>query len=125
MEINRRKPGLSCQGQIGNFLDQYLVAESLLRQVITYYAKDTGAKVSEKLRTEQIIAALIHFDISVAKNDIIDTFQGGTGKRGIKSARQLRNGYLHDLDPEDRNEIESKATLISTLISRVLSPILH
>lgn len=125
LEIHQRNPEFSCQGQIGAFLDQYLVAESLLRQLIAYYSTDTGVQMSKNLLTAQIAAALSHFAISVEKNDIIDAFQGGPGKRGIKSARQLRNGYLHDLDPADKKEIEGKAEMISAMISRVLSPVLH
>jgi hypothetical protein len=124
VEIAGRKAGFSCQGEIGEFIDNYLVAESLLRRLISYYASDTGRKPSENLQTIQIEAALNHFKVSVNQADVIDSFQGGPGKRGFKSARQLRNGYLHDLNPDDRAELLSKWSLVKQVLSRVVSPLL-
>lgn len=124
VEIAARRPGFSCQGQIGDFLDDYLVAESLLRRLISYYVTDTAHKAAEYLNTVQIEAAMNHFNIATNQSDVIDAFQGGTGKRGFKSARQLRNGFLHDLNPDDRDEVLSKFSQIKDLISRVVSPLL-
>lgn len=123
-EIANRRPGFSCQGKLGHFLDDYLVAESLLRRLISYYAADTTRKASENLQTIQITAAMSHFNMAVRQSDVIDAFQGGPGKRGFKSARQLRNGYLHDLNPDDREEIISKLTKIKALLSGIVSPLL-
>ncbi len=123
-DIVNRRPGFSCQGQLGEFLDDYLVAESLLRRLIIYYASDTGRKVSEKLQTVQIVAAMSHFNLAFHRSDVTDAFEGGPGKRGFKSARQLRNGFLHDLSPEDKEEIIDKFSLVREVIGRVISPLL-
>jgi hypothetical protein len=32
----------------------------------------------------------------------------GEGKRGAKTCRQLRNGYLHSLSKKDKEEINSR-----------------
>lgn len=124
LEISDRRPGFSCQGKIGDFLDDYLVAESILRRLINYYTTDTNRNASGNLQTAQINAAINHFKITIKPSDITDAFQGGTGKRGFKSARQLRNGFLHDLNPDDQKEIVSKSENIKTLLNRIISPLL-
>ena len=122
--IAARRPGFSCQGELGEFLDDYLVAESLLRRLISYYAEDKSRATSETIKTPQITAAFRHFDLVVEDTDVVGAFQGGAGKRGVKSARQLRNGFLHDLSPEDRGEIVANFTSLKASIARVISPIL-
>jgi len=124
IEIADRRPGFSCQGKIGDFLDDYLVAESILRRLISYYTTDTNRNLSKNLQTTQIEAAINYFKLSVNPSDIKVVFQGGSGKRGFKSARQLRNGFLHDLNPEDREEIIFKSANIKILLNRIISPLL-
>ena len=124
LQVAMRRPGFSCQGPLGEFLDDYLVAESLLRRLISYYAKDTSRTESEKLETRQINAALKHFNLNITASDVDEAFKGGPGKRGFKSARQLRNGFLHDLNPEDRNEVVAKFSQIKEQVSRVVQPVL-
>jgi len=95
-----------------------------MRRLISYYATDTTRKAAENLQTAQIAAAMNHFNLTAKKSDVIDSFQGGPGKRGFKSARQLRNGFLHDLNPDDREEILSKLSMVKQLLSRIVSPLL-
>jgi hypothetical protein len=123
LEIAARKPGFSCQGQIGRFLDEYLVAEVLLRQLIEYYATDLSRHASKILLTQQINAALAHFGFVVAQSTVTDAFQGGDGLKGFKSGRQLRNGFLHNLSPEDNAEIQSKAEDLNRLVRSIITPI--
>ncbi|MGS0756072.1 hypothetical protein ACVBEH_16330, partial [Roseateles sp. GG27B] len=51
---------------MGDFLDNYLVAESILRRLIIYYAADTSRKESDSLQTVQINASLKHFSLTVS-----------------------------------------------------------
>jgi hypothetical protein len=114
--INRRNKGLnsifakqigfSCQGVVGQFIELYLQCDVFATKIQHFYQTDNGLK-KRSLNTVSLTKALehfnLHFDISFVKK----LFQGGTGKRGCKSAKQLRNGYLHELSEADENEIIS------------------
>lgn len=109
-------PGFSCQGIVGEFIGTYIQSEVFAKKLQTYYRTDTGKSGKEDLNLGTLKAAIKHFKISVSETDISELFRGGAGKRGNKSARQLRNGYLHALSLEDKNEIEERANkLISKL----------
>lgn len=57
----------------------------------------------------QIGPALKHFGITCEERNIKPAFSGDQkAKRGMKSARVLRNSYLHSLSKPDRSEIESR-----------------
>jgi len=79
------------------------------RKLQKYYRTDTKKSGKDELQVNTLKAALKHFNIDIPENDITDLFSGGPGKRGSKSARQLRNGYLHALTSEDKIEIEAKS----------------
>jgi hypothetical protein len=109
IEINQRSPGLLCQGDLGAFLDRYFVAEVVARKVTAFYQDDTKKQCSDKVQIQQLGAAILHFGIIFPESDLRTLFLGGEGLRGNKSARQLRNGYVHSLSVEDRSEIERTA----------------
>lgn len=103
-------PQFSCQGEIGTFIGLYLQSEVSAKKLQQYYRKDVNKKVGKKdLNITALEAAIKHFKLNVDVNDLPTLFKGGTGKKNKKSARQLRNGYLHTLSPSDRTEILSKA----------------
>ena len=114
LEIATRSPGLGCQGLLGQFLDHYLVAESLATKLQYYYQVDTGQKSTDKIHVNQLIAAQRHFSLQFEDLRTKEIFLSGPGNGGCKSCRQLRNGYVHSLSVSDREEIEdrSKSLLI-------------
>lgn len=120
IEITQRSPGFLCQGDLGAFLDRYFVAEVLARKVMSFYQDDTKKSGSDKIQVQQLSAAIRYFGIIFPESDIRTLFLGGEGLRGNKSARQLRNGYVHSLSAEDRVEIERMAPLLNDMLNRFI-----
>lgn len=89
----------------------YLQSDLFATRLQHYYQTDMGYKKT-KLNTASLNGALQHFGMHASAEIVLMLFQGGEGKRGNKSAKQLRNGYLHQLSEADRNEIISKAPLL-------------
>jgi hypothetical protein len=114
-------PGFSCQGQVGMFIGLYLQSEVFARKLQSYYRTDTGKNDDGKLNISVLKAAVRHFKLSFKEEFIDQVFTGGTGTRGGKSARQLRNGYLHSLSTEDKNEITQNEKRLSVRLSEFLS----
>jgi hypothetical protein len=114
--INRRNKGLdsivtkeigfSCQGVVGQFIELYLQCDVFATKIQHFYQTDKGLK-KRSLNTLSLSKALDHFNLHFDQSFVIRLFQGGSGKRGGKSAKQLRNGYLHELSEADKNEIIS------------------
>jgi hypothetical protein len=117
LDLISRMPGLTCQGKLGAFLDAYFVAEALARKLQSFYQTDTGKPTSDDLQITQLNAALRHFSVDYSPDDVREIFLGGKGNSGVKSARQLRNGYVHSLNDDDRAEIEENSRKITTLIN--------
>ena len=97
-------PGFSCQGKVGEFIGFYLRCEVFATKLQHYYQTDKQPQKS-KLNTQSLTKALEHFNLYFKSESLLYVFKGGSGKRGSKSARQLRNGYLHELSSADKNEI--------------------
>lgn len=123
IEITQRSPGFLCQGDLGAFLDRYFVAEVLARKVMSFYQDDTMKPGSDKIQVQQLSAAIGYFGIIFQESDIRTLFLGGKGLRGSKSARQLRNGYVHSLSAEDRVEIERMTPLLKDMLNRFIKSI--
>lgn len=121
IEITQRSPGLLCQGDLGAFLDRYFVAEVMARKVTAFYQDDTNKQSSDKIQVQQLGAAFRHFGIIFPESDVRTLFLGGEGLRGTKSARQLRNGYVHSLSVEDRAEIERMTPVLKHLLNGFIS----
>jgi hypothetical protein len=64
--------------------------------------------------------ALEHFGLPLDQDILLSIFKGAEGKRGSKSARQLRNGYLHQLSEPDKLEIIDKHSLLVKEMKRFL-----
>jgi len=106
-ELFKLSPSFSCQGEIGQFVDKYILCEVIAKRIQHYYKVDTN-KGHASLHILTLKASLNHFKIKFNEVKINDVFKGGEGKKGIKSARQLRNGYLHSLNENDKAEIEQR-----------------
>jgi len=122
-EITQRLPGFSCQGVLGAFLDHYFVAEVLARKIMSFYQEDTNKSCLDKIQVQQLSAAIKYFKVSFPELDTRVLFLGGEGLRGNKSARQLRNGYVHSLSAEDRVEIERMAPQFNEMLNRFIKSI--
>lgn len=115
-EIFKRKAGFTCQGIIGSFIDDYLLCEVLAKKLQSYYRTETGKRGKDELRIDVLKAAIKHFDLRYEEEQLKLVFQGGGGKSGQKSARQLRNGYIHELNQSDKAEIEARHTELMAAI---------
>ncbi|MCP5343643.1 MAG: hypothetical protein H7A05_03400 [Pseudomonadales bacterium] len=114
-------PGFSCQGKVGAFIGVYIQAEVFASKLQTYYCKDKKKTISKNLNITTLSAALLHFSIEFNEDDVRFIFLGGAGEKGKKSARQLRNGYLHALSQQDKNEIVEKYDALYMAINKFLS----
>ena len=111
--------GFSCQGKVGDFIAIYLKCELFATRIQHYYQTDQQHKKTN-LKTDYLSKALVHFGLYLEKITLLLIFQGGSGKRGNKSARQLRNGYLHQLSDADRTEIINKHSILKKEMNRFL-----
>lgn len=119
--IAAKRIGFGCQGKVGTFIDNYIVCEATATKLVQFYKTDKKFKSSGPLRKDDIHDALVHFGIQINKLDVGAVFTGGSGKKGTKSARQLRNGFLHSISESDRIEIEAKYAYFMKLMSEFLS----
>jgi hypothetical protein len=115
-QIERRDPGFGCEGKVGAFVSAYLRAEVFATRIITFYRADRGLK-GKGLQVDVLVAATRHFGMGVDPANIRALFLGGEGKRGAKTARQLRNGYLHTLSAEDRKEILTSSGILTSQLT--------
>ena len=116
--VSTKKIGLGCQGKLGTFIEKYVVCEATANKLAQFYKTDKKLKAGGILRKDELANSLKFFGIKVTQRDINTVFAGGSGKRGSKSARQIRNGFLHSISDSDRKEIEkeySRLTGVPTL----------
>lgn len=118
--VSNMNPMFSCQGVVGEFIDIYLQCEVMSRKLQSYYRSDTDKTGNNDLQIQVLEASLKHFSMDYKSIDINILFKGGVGARGNKSARQLRNGYLHSLSAEDKNEIIENASIFKLNMERFL-----
>ena len=111
-EIVQRAPGFGCEGEVGKFISAYLCAEVFATKLIDFYRSDRRLE-GKGLQVDVLTSAAKYFGMSIDGLMLRELFCGGEGKRGAKSARQLRNGYLHTLSQEDRKEILSSSGVLT------------
>jgi hypothetical protein len=109
------QPGFNKQGDVGVFFDLWLVCEVLAKKYIMYHKQLEKPPI--RWQYPELTAALNAFSVSYASEKVKPVFKSGNdGKRGGKTARQLRNGYIHSLSVNDRKEIETRnGELVSLL----------
>lgn len=117
--VSKNDPGFSCQGAVGEFIGLYLRCEVFATKLQQYYQTDKQPSQT-KLNTQSLSKSLAHFNLHFNTEDLLLIYKGGSGKRGSKSARQLRNGYLHELSSADKVEIEQKHSEYMKLMKRFL-----
>jgi hypothetical protein len=119
--VHALDPGFSCQGLVGRFIGIYIQSEVFAKKIQHYYRTDTNKSGKDELQINVLKAALKHFNLSFPDSDVSSLFKGGAGKRGSKTARQLGNGYLHALSPDDKKEITSKAESYISKLQKFIS----
>lgn len=108
-------PGFTKQGKVGTFIDLWLVCEVLAKKYIMYHKQLSESPYTWKYT--QLTAALKSFSVPYDSEKVIPAFKSGhNGRRGSKTARQLRNGFLHTLSANDRKEIEARNGELATLL---------
>jgi hypothetical protein len=119
--VRNLDPNFSCQGDVGTFIGLYLQSEVFAKKLQRYYRTDTNKSGEDKLNIAALKAALNHFELAFDNSDLPELFKGGTGKKNEKSARQLRNGYLHSLSSSDKQEIQKKASKFNSKLQEFLN----
>ena len=115
-KIVAMQPGFNKKGKVGAFFDLWLICEVLAKKHIMYHKKLQNPPTT--WRYTELTAALDSFMISFDKEKVKPAFEGGNkGKRGRKTARQLRNGYIHTLSSNDRKEIELRFDYLERLLT--------
>ena len=90
---------------------------------MSFYHEDTKKSGSCDIQVQKLGAAIKYFKVGFSEPDTKVLFRGGEGLRGSKSARQLRNGYVHGLSAEDRIEIERKAPRLNAMLNRFIKSV--
>jgi len=114
--IKSLDPSFYCAGVVGEFISLYLLNEVFAKKLQNYYRIDNKKPELDKIQTQVLTASLKHFSLIFNESDLKLIFKGGEGIVGKKSARQLRNGYLHSLSTTDKQEIISKAHTYNNLM---------
>ena len=94
-----------CEGLVSEFIGTYIKAEIFAKKIQEYYKKEKKEKKINKIDIRILRNALQHFNVSITN---IDKLFRSKGKDG-KSARELRNGYLHSLSNKNIEGIKLNA----------------
>lgn len=112
------KAGFSCQGKSGQFIDTWIVSETVAKRLISYR---TQKDVGEKWKWTEVESSVKHFELSMP--DHLSTkkiFAGGPGRSIDRTPRQLRNAFLHGISDEILNEMNGKGERFSELLGEWL-----
>lgn len=114
IDIANIKPGFSCQGKSGKFIDAWIVAEAIAKRLITYRTlKDVGIT----WKSTDVEASVKHFGFSIPTHLMTKKiFSGGPGRKSDRTPRQLRNAFLHSISKETLEEMNSKGEEFSKLL---------
>ena len=112
--------GFSCQGIIGKFIGLYLRCEVFATKLQHFFQKDKQFAEGH-LNVRTLSKALRHFNLHFKEESLLLLLKGGHGEKGKKSARQLRNGFLHELSESNKIEIINKGPELIKLMESFLS----
>lgn len=99
-----RLPGFSCEGDVGSFIDSYLACEYIINRLAEMFYADVNRIKPAFLSLKDMNEILRHFNLlgrgpnQISYSDLGNLFSGGGGTAGQRSAKQLRNAYLHNID---------------------------
>jgi hypothetical protein len=106
LSIANIKIGFSCQGELGQFVDSWIVAECIAKRLIEYR---TQKSVGHSWKWTEVEASVKYFELSTP--DYLSAkkiFAGGSGRKVDRTPRQLRNAFLHGISEEILVEMNSK-----------------
>lgn len=105
------------------FLEKYTLCEILVRNALSYYHEKKGEPTEDKnieLKYTAIGAALKMSGYKIDDNTLQMMYQMGN-KRKEKSARELRNGIVHDLKVQDIMEVVNRKKDLFKLLDQFYS----
>ena len=114
---------LRCRYQ---FLEKFTLCEICCKAILKEYKKNNKTFSSEKnlkLDMREIPAALKFAGYSI-EEEILRLIFAGSGnytKRGCKSAKQLRNGIVHNLSESDIEEVCKRYTCLCATMDSFLN----
>ena len=102
------------------FLFSFISVESLLRRVWAYYRQTDETPV--KLALPEIKKSLSHFYIAI-NEQALEKLLGSSDKRGEKSARNLRNGMVHNWQKGDCAEAVERLSEFKKCVDHLIEQI--
>ena len=122
--LGRPPTGLT-RGTVECFLLSYVFLEALIRLVGRYYReRSTTQKKAmtedSSLNVDVVKRSLRHFGILVDERRVDSLLASHKAKRGLKTARVLRNGLVHRWDLSDAKEaVERIDELVAAMMAVV------
>lgn len=124
-----RPPARLGEGTAESFLLRYVYFEALVKTIGRYYRESVGRVKSvqvvnkEALQTPLVQRWLEHFSIAVHPERIKFILASSLRNRGVKSARALRNGLVHQWDAEDAEEVVKRFSVLDGALFAVIEAI--
>lgn len=108
------------------FLEKFTLCEICCKAILKEYKKNNKTFSSEKnlkLNMREIPAALKFAGYSIEEEilSIVFSSSGNYMKRGSKSAKQLRNGIVHNLSESDIEEVCKRYIFLCTAMDSFLN----
>lgn len=100
------------------FIEKFVLCEIATKNVLSYYGKEKDVE-KIKMRLDTIKVALCHAQYDV-DNEMLEKMFKAKKKRGERSARDLRNGIVHDLKVPDIQEVIGRKDELFNLMDRYL-----
>lgn len=111
-----------------SFIEKFILTEIAVKSILADYYKKKGENKeveSIEMGITTIKAALKMAGYAI-DDDIVDKMYKAKQKRGVRSARDLRNGIVHDLNVKDIQEVFDRKTelddLLNTFLDSLLAP---
>lgn len=104
------------------FIEKFVLCEIATKNVLSYYRKVNGKEKDVEnieMGLNTIKAALCHAQYDV-DNEMLEKMFKAKKKRGERSARDLRNGIVHDLMIPDIQEVIRRKDELFNLMDRYL-----
>lgn len=108
--IDRRPRCIDTQHCAENFLLKYVGFEAVARKLWHYYrCRKTSRKVStSSIPLPELIKACANFCIGLSDDTLKLLLDSTLDRRNFKSARNIRNGIVHNWSPEDCKEASDR-----------------
>ena len=125
-----RRPIYDGGGAAERFILNYIIFEAVLNYIISEYRLEINFGKDKKnkdkyVRKDTAIRALAHFEILMPCGNIDLLLDSKAKRRGEKSARNLRNGIVHEWHSEDIEEVKSRSSELEKLFTVFLSAVAH